>query len=64
MKEPRDTAEMTVRRGSRGRRRGGRGRRGGVQQVKAEYTNGDEAPDDVAEVEVVEVVEKTVSRRG
>jgi len=58
VKEPRDTAEMTVRRGGRGRRRGGRGRRGaGSAGEGAEYTNGDEAPvEEVGEVEVVEVV--------
>ena len=58
VKEPRDTAEMTVRRGGRGRRRGGRGRRGaGSAGEGAEYTNGDEAPvEEVADVEVVEVV--------
>ena len=43
VKEPRDTAEMAVRRGGRGRRRGGRGRRGaGSSAETTEYTNGED----------------------
>lgn len=59
VKEPGETAQMTVRRGGRGRRRGGRGRRGTGADTGAEFTDGSEAPfedgdrgsDAVAEVE-------------
>lgn len=60
VKEPRDTAEMAVRRGGRGRRRGGRGRRGaGSSAEGGEYTNGDEGTiEETGDVEVTEVVEE------
>ena len=60
VKEPSDTAEMTVRRGGRGRRRGGRGRRGtGTEGV--EFVEGEEPveTDGDGDVEVaVEAVDK------
>jgi ribonuclease G len=44
VKEPGDTAEMTVRRGGRGRRRGGRGRRPGTAgEPGSEVADGDDA---------------------
>ena len=69
VKEPSEKAEMTVRRGGRGRRRGGRGRRPGTGEAGGEFIDGEdvaveengiEAPPEVEtkeadELEVAEV---------
>ena len=58
VKEASDTAEMTVRRGGRGRRRGGRGRRGSTTEAGGEFIDGEDAPSDGnGDVDIEPVIE-------
>ena len=58
VKEPGDTAEMTVRRGGRGRRRGGRGRRGGTGEAGSpEFVDGEDVSTDDVDTDVAVVAE-------
>ncbi len=54
VKEPKETAEMTVRRGGRGRRRGGRGRRPEGTDANGEVVEGEES---AAEIDTEAVAE-------
>ncbi|HEX6125698.1 MAG TPA: Rne/Rng family ribonuclease [Pyrinomonadaceae bacterium] len=61
VKQPSETAEMTVRRGGRGRRRGGRGRARGTTEAGGEFVDGEDSAitDGDGDIEVLaEVAER------
>ena len=60
VRETADVAEMTVRRGGRGRRRGGRGRRHGGPEAGTEFAEGEDSSADEHAPESVELAETEV----